>query len=67
MKSDPIVDEVRAIRDRLAARCGYDIDEIFRRIRRRQVESGRKYVRYPARRVTTGNDTRTSGTKRRVR
>ena len=34
MEDDPIVAEVRAIRDRLAAECGYDINEIFRRIRR---------------------------------
>ena len=61
MRSDPIVDEVRAIRSRLAAQCGYDVDEIFRRIQRRQVESGRNYVRYPARRVTTGEDTRAFG------
>ena len=64
MRSDPIVDEVRAIRDRLAARCGYDIDEIFRSIRRRQVESGRNYVRHPARRVTPGKDTRAFGADR---
>ena len=67
MSSDPIVDEVRAIRNRLAAQCGHDVDEIFRRIRRRQVASGLKYVRYPARKVTTGKDTRAFGTKRIVR
>lgn len=67
MRNDPIVDEVRAIRDRFAAKCGYDIDKIFRRIRCRQFTSGLKYVRYPARRVTTVKDTRTSGTKRKVR
>ena len=61
MSSDPILDEVRAIRNRLAAQCGYDVDEIFRRIRKRQVESGRNYVRYPARRVTTEKDTRALG------
>ena len=33
MKNDPIVAEVRAIRDELAARCGYDIKEIFRKLR----------------------------------
>ena len=49
MSSDPIVAEVRAIRDKLAAECGYDIHEIFRRIRRRQAESGLEYVRYPPR------------------
>ena len=67
MRNDPIVDKVRAIRDRFAAQCGYDIGEIFRRIRCRQVASGLKYVKYPARRVTIGKDTRTSGTKKKVR
>ncbi len=61
MRSDPIVDEVRAIRNRLAAQCEYDVDQIFRRIRRRQVDSGRNYVRYPARRVTKDKDTRGFG------
>ena len=50
MRSDPIVAEVRAIRSELAARCGYDVEEIFRRSRERQVRSGLTYVRYPARR-----------------
>lgn len=63
MRIDSIVDEVRAIRDKFVAKCGYNIDEIFRRIPCRQVTSGLKYVRYPARRVTTGKDTRMSGTK----
>ncbi len=30
MKNDPIVAEVRAIRDALAARCDYDLKKIFR-------------------------------------
>ena len=51
MRDDPVVAEVRAIRDKLAAECGYDVQEIFRRIRRRQAESGLEYVRYPPRRV----------------
>ena len=51
MKSDPIVAEVRAIRDELAAQCGYDIKEIFRKLREQQAESGLEYVCYPARRV----------------
>ena len=51
MRDDPIVAEVRAIRDKLAAECGYDVREIFRRIRQRQAESGLDYVRYPPRRV----------------
>ncbi|MDE0220773.1 MAG: hypothetical protein OXJ90_16025 [Spirochaetaceae bacterium] len=51
MKDDPIVAEVRATRDQLAAQCGYDLKELFRQLRKRQANSGRKYVRYPARRI----------------
>ena len=51
MKDDPIVAEVRAIRDQLAAQCGYDLKEIFRQLRKQQANSGRKYVTYPARRI----------------
>lgn len=56
MDHDPIVAEVRAIRDKLAAECGYDVKEIFRRIRKRQAESGLEYVRYSPRRVTPRQD-----------
>ena len=56
MKDDPIVAEVRAIRDELAAQCGYDLKEIFRQLRRQQASSGRKYVRYPARRIAITED-----------
>ena len=58
MKDDPIVAEVRAIRDELAARCGYDLKEIFRQLRQQQATSGQKYVRYPARRVPPTEDAR---------
>ena len=51
MKDDPIVAEVRAIRDELAAQSGYDLKEIFRQLRQQQASSGRKYVRDPARRI----------------
>ena len=57
MKDDPIVAEVRAIRDELAAQCGYDLKEIFRQLRRQQAtSSGRKYVRYPAGRIAITED-----------
>ena len=46
---DPIIAEVRAARDKHAARFGYDIKEIFKDIRAQQKASGRPYVRYPAR------------------
>ena len=57
MKDDPIVTEVRAIRDELVRQCGYDLKEILRRLRQQQANSGRNYVRYPARRIVpTEND-----------
>ena len=51
MRIDPIVSEVRAIRDALAAQCGHDIKEIFQKLREQQAKSDLQYVRYPARRV----------------
>ena len=60
MKDDPIVAEVRAIRDELAAQCGYDLKEIFRQLRQQQASSGRQYVRYPARRIIATEDRRTA-------
>ncbi len=52
---DPVIAEVRAVRDGIAARAGHDVGAIFRRIREMQDESGREYVSYPARRVTEGS------------
>ena len=50
-QTDPIIAEVRAVRDQHAARFDYDVEAIFRDIRARQKAAGRKYVRYPARRA----------------
>ncbi len=47
--NDPIVSEVRAVRDKHAAQFGYDLKEIFRDIKKKQKSSGRKYVQYPSR------------------
>ena len=46
---DPIIAEVRAVRDAHAARFDYDVAAIFRDILEMQKMSGRYYVRYPAR------------------
>ncbi|REJ71267.1 MAG: hypothetical protein DWQ34_13500 [Planctomycetota bacterium] len=62
--NDPIVAEVRAVRDKHAAQFGYDIKEIFKNIRARQKSSGRKYVRYPARPVAA---TTTSASTKKAR
>ena len=50
-ETDPIIAELRAVRDRHAARFDHDMTAIFRDIRAMQETSGRDYVRYPARRV----------------
>ena len=39
MATDPIVEEVRAIRDAYARGFGYDLDAIFEDIKRRERES----------------------------
>jgi len=44
--SDPIVDEVRRIRDAHAARFNYDLDAIFRDIKEQEKRSGRKFVSF---------------------
>ena len=54
--TDPVIAEVRAVRDEFAARADYDVGAIFRRIRAMQDESGREYVSYPARRIAEGSD-----------
>ena len=47
MKPDPIVAEVRAVRDRLAARFNYDVDAIVRHIQSVEAASGRTCVQPP--------------------
>ena len=59
---DPVIAEVRAIRDEYAARFDYDIGKMFRDLRDRQNASGGKYVCYPARRPSIDvNDLQSKG------
>lgn len=44
--NDPIVEEVRRIRDAHAAKFNYDPDAIFRDIKEQEKRSGRKYVSF---------------------
>lgn len=44
MNSDPIVDEVRRVRQEYAAQFGYDIRRIAEDLRRQEKESGRQYL-----------------------
>ncbi len=47
--NDPIVDEVRRVRDAHAARFNYDLDAIFQDIKERESKSGLKFVQGVAR------------------
>ena len=51
MPDDPIVEEVRAIRDAYARRFGYDLDAICEDLRQRARESGVKTVTLPPRAI----------------
>ena len=42
--TDPIVEEVRRVRDEHAAQFGYDLDVIFQDIKDQEKKSGRKFV-----------------------
>lgn len=53
---DPIIAEVRAIRQAYAARFDYDVDAIFRDIRARQEASGRAYIRLRAGRAAADHE-----------
>ncbi len=50
MPTDPIMAELRSIREAHAASCNYDISAIFRDIRETQEGLGPEYVRRPQRR-----------------
>ncbi len=52
---DPIITEVRAVRDAHAARFDYDVAAIIRDIQEMQEKSGLIYVRYPGRPVIVSN------------
>ena len=57
-QTDPIIAEVRAIRQAYAARFDYDVDAIFRDIRARQEASKREPVRFPADRAVAADEDR---------
>ncbi len=63
--TDPIIAEIHAVRDAHAARFDYDVRAIFKDIQARQAASGRRYVRYPVRRVAEERDD--PGTESRTR
>jgi hypothetical protein len=52
MWEDPIVAEVRKIREEHAARFNYDLHAICEDLKEQERKSGRTFVSYPARRIT---------------
>ena len=57
MSSDPIVDEIREIRERLAAEFGFNVHAIAEDARRQDAAGDRKVVRLPPRRPVDGGAT----------
>ena len=51
MESDPIIDELHAIREALSRASGHDVRKIAEAAKARQAESGRTTVRRPPRKV----------------
>ena len=51
MEEDPIVAEVRRVREVWAASLGYDLDAMFRDLKEREARSGRAVVSFPPRRL----------------
>ena len=45
VRTDPIIAEIRAVREAHASRFGYDVRAIFRDLQARQAASGRSYER----------------------
>lgn len=67
MWKDPIVEEVRKIRDEHAARFNYDLDAIFRDLRESQEQSGREVARLePKETADEPTDTAENGATRRA-
>ena len=53
--NDPIVEEVRKVRDAHAARFNYDLDAIFRDIKEQEKKSGRTFVSFAPRKLLEPN------------
>jgi hypothetical protein len=51
-QSDPIIDEVRAIRDSIAKECNYDVEQLSKLLKSHEVQSNRKVVRRPPKPVS---------------
>lgn len=48
---DPIIEEIHAIREAIAAECGYDMNKIAELMRARQTSENREAVTLPPKRL----------------
>lgn len=51
MWEDPVVEEVRKVRDAHAAQFDYDLRAIYLALKQEEAQSGRRYVKFPPKRV----------------
>lgn len=61
MPTDPIVEEVRAIRDQFAARYNYDLDAILSALKKASQDGGRQLVSFPPKAVAAEEAGRKAG------
>ena len=51
MSKDPIVEEVRAIRDTYAKQFDYDTGAIYRDLKNQETQTGRNFISLPPKRI----------------
>ena len=51
MRNDPIVDEIRNVREAHAERFNYDLEAIYHDLKTQEQKSRQSFVSYPPRRV----------------
>jgi hypothetical protein len=51
MSKDPIVEEVRAIRDSYAKKFDYDTGAIYRDLKNQETQTRRKFISLPPKRI----------------
>jgi hypothetical protein len=51
--SDPIVDEVRRVRELYASAFDFDLQALFKNLKAQEQQSDRRFVSYPARSLPT--------------
>ena len=61
MATDPIVDEIHAIREEIARRHNYDREAIAEAMRQTSVRHGRRIATLPPRPVSVSRSTRNTG------